>query len=248
MSSSTSHGFKLDFIGWDVKSSRAKLLHWAESFFGDCVWVNDQQLLGWSSENHTPAGLRQLVHNNLKNWKCAKLVRHNRGWVSPLTVNEFRALVGRVPKPVHTANVCVVTELLAGILDNVSNIGAKRTPARKRIREEELECYTKCFKSLRANAVGITKRAAEAVQHKISHLRAHLELLSQVRASHPDVMFYLADDWEKRTLQSATETYTRKMATKGKKGATFYREYEEKRETAILQELEKSLEDLVGEK
>ena len=122
--------------------------------------------------------------------------------MSPLSADEFRALAGRVPKPVHMANVRVVTELLGEILANVTEIGVNRTGVRNRIREQELECYAKGFKALRANAGNISRRATEAAQHKISHLRAHLELLSQVRAEHPDVVFYLARDWEKKQFRT----------------------------------------------
>jgi predicted transcriptional regulator len=117
---------------------------------------------------------------------------------------------------------------------------------RKRIREEELECYAKGFKALRANAGNISRRAAEAAQHRISHLRAHLELLSQVRAEHPDVMFYLSDAWEKRTVQDEMDMFVKKGLIKPRKGATLYRKYEEKREADILQKLEKVLADIVG--
>ena len=137
------HGFKVDFVGWDVASNRAKLLKWADGFFGDVAWLNDKQLLGWSSEEHTTAGLRQLVHNNLTHWKCAKLIRHNRGWVTALSANEFRALVGRVPKPFHVENVRIVEELLGEIVSNVTKIGANRKGLRKRIHEEKLGCYAR---------------------------------------------------------------------------------------------------------
>jgi len=241
-----SHGFKVDFSGWDVKPARAKLLRWTEGFFDDSVWVNDQKLLVWSSEDHTAAGLRQLVHNNLTYWKCAKSKRRRCGWVSPLSADEFRTLAGRAPKPVHMANVRVVTELLGEILANVTEIGVNRTGVRKRIREEELECYAKGFKALRANAGNISRRAADAAQHRISHLRAHLELLSQVRAEHPDVMFYLSDAWEKRTVQDEMDMFVKKGLIKPRKGATLYRKYEERREADILQKLEKVLADIVG--
>ncbi len=112
----------------------------------------------------------------------------------PLSASEFRVLSGRVPKPAHMANVRDVTELLCEILANAIEVGVKRTQVRKRTREEELECYTKGFNALRANAAGVSRRAAEAAQHKISHLCGHLELLSQARTEHPDVMFYLSDD------------------------------------------------------
>ena len=101
-------------------------------------------------------------------------------------------------------------------------------------------------KALRANAGNISRRAAEAVRQKILHLRAHLELLSQVRAEHPDVMFYLASDWEKRTVQDEMDMFVKKGLIKPRKGATFYREYEEKREADIMQELERVLADIVG--
>ena len=101
-------------------------------------------------------------------------------------------------------------------------------------------------KALRANAVGISRRAADAARQKISHLRAHLELLSQVRAVHPDVMFYLSDAWEKRTVQDEMDMFVKKGLIKPRKGATLYLKYEEKRESDILQELEKVLADIVG--
>ena len=235
------HGFKVDFVGWDVASNRAKLLKWADGFFGDVVWLNDKQLLGWSSEEHTTAGLRQLAHNNLTHWKCAKLIRHNRGWVSALSVNEFRALVGRVPKPVHVENVRTVTELLDEIVSNVTKIGTNRKGVRKRIHEEKLGCYARIFKALRVNAVGLSKRTAEAAQHKISHLRAHLELLAQMRAEHPDVMFYLSHNWEKRTVQDEKYDFVQKVLSKPRKADRWTREYWEKQEADTLHELERAL-------
>ena len=117
---------------------------------------------------------------------------------------------------------------------------------RTRIREEELECYAKGFKALRANAGNISRRAAEAARQKILHLRSHLKLLSQVRAEHPDVMFYLSDPWEKRTVQDEMDMFVKKGLNKLRKGATLYRKYEEKREADILQKLEKVLADIVG--
>ena len=241
-----SHGFKVDFSGWDVQPARAKLLRWTEGFFDDSVWVNDQQLLVWfCDEGHTPSGLRQLVHNNLTYWKCAKSKRRRCGWVSPLSVDEFRTLAGRAPKPVHAANVRVVTELLGEILANVAEIGVNRAGVRKRIREEQLECYAKGFKALRVNAVGISRRAADAAQQKLSHLRAHLVLLSQMRAEHPDVTFYLSNKWEKRTVQDEKDDFVQKVLSKPRKADKWYRKYEEKREADILQELEKVLADIV---
>ena len=115
--------------------------------------MNDQQLLGWFCEGHTPAGLRQLIHNNLKYWKRTKSKRHHRGWVLPLSADEFRGLAKRVPKPVHKANVGVVTELLGDILNEAAKIGFRRVHVRKRIRKDELGCYSEVFKALRANAV-----------------------------------------------------------------------------------------------
>ena len=129
---------------------------------------------------------------------------------------------------------------------HTSEIGVNRTGVRKRIREEELECYAKGFQALRANAGGISKRAAEAAQHRISHLRAHLELLSQMRTLHPDVLFYLSDNWEKRTVQDEMDMFVKKVHSKPRKADTWYRKYEEKREAGILQELEKVLVDIVG--
>ena len=200
-----SRGFKVDFSGWDIKSARGKLLCWDEGFFDDSVWMNDQQLLGWFCEGHTPAGLRQLIHNNLKYWKCAKSKRHHRGWVLPLSADEFRGLAKRVPKPVHKANVGVVTELLGDIVNEAAKIGFRRVQVRKRIRKDEHGCYSEVFKALRANAVGVTRRAAEAMQHKISRLRGHLELISRLRAEHPGVVVYLPDDWETVTPQEDLE-------------------------------------------
>jgi hypothetical protein len=235
------HGFKVDFVGWDVAANREKLLRWADGFFGDVVWLNDRQLLGWSSEEHTAAGLRQLVHNNLTHWKCAKLIRHNRGWVLPLAAGEFRALTGRVPKPVHVQNLRAVTEILGEILENATKIGVNRKVVRKRIHEEKLGCYSRAFKALRVNAVGISKRATEAAQHRISHLRAHLELLAQMRDVHPDVMFYLSNNWENRTVQDEKDDFVRKVLSKPLKADKCARKYWEKREADILQELEKAL-------
>ena len=240
-----SRGFKVDFSGWDIKSARGKLLCWAGGFFDDSVWMNDQQLLGWFCEGHTPAGLRQLIHNNLKYWKRAKSKRHHRGWVLPLSADEFRGLAGRVPKPVHKANVGVVTELLGDILNEAAKVGFRRVQVRKRIREDELGCYSEVFKALRANAVGVSRRAAEALQHKISHLRRHLEVLSQLRAEYPDVGMYLSDDWETITSQEFLEHRSRR-GFKRRFHETFNRKYEEKREAKILQELEKALMDVVG--
>jgi hypothetical protein len=143
-----------------------------------------------------------------------------------------------------------VTELLGEILANVAEIGVNRAGVRKRIREEELECYAKGFKALRANAGGISRRAAEAAQHKISHLRAHLELLSQMRAEHPDVTFYLSDNWEKRAVQDEMDMFVKKVLSKPRKADAWHRKWhrkcEETREAEILQKLEKVLADIVG--
>ena len=236
-------GFKVDFVGWDVAANREKLLRWADGFFGDVVWLNDKQLLGWSREEHTTAGLRQLVHNNLTHWKCAKLIRHNRGWVLPLAAGEFRALTGRVPKPVHVENLRAVTEILGEILENATKIGVNRKVLRKRIHEEKLGCYARAFTAMRVNAVGVSKRAAEAARQKILHLRAHLELLSQLRAEHPDVHIYLATDWENKTPQDEMERLSRKgFKTKGANRS--YHKEEQFREAKILQDLENALVDI----
>ena len=63
---------------------------------------------------------------------------------------------------------------------------------------------------------------------------------------HPDVMFYLSDAWEKRTVQDEMDMFVKKGLIKPRKGATLYRKYEEKREADILQKLEKVLADIVG--
>ena len=72
-------------------------------------------------------------------------------------------------------------------------------------------------------------------------------MISQLRTEHPDMMFYLSDDWEKVTAQEDMDRRTRRGFKKGSKGATIYRKYEEKREAEIMQEFEKALVDIVGE-
>jgi hypothetical protein len=161
--------------------------------------------------------------------------------VTALSANEFRALVGRVPKPVHMDNLRIVEELLGEVVSNVTKIGANRKGVRKRIHEEKLGCYAMIFKALRVNAVGLSKRAAEAAQHKISHLRAHLELLAQMRTEHPDVNFYLSNNWEKRTIQDEKDDFVQKVLSKPLKADKWLRDYWEKQEADILQKLEKAL-------
>ena len=240
------HGFQIDFSGWGVKPVRERLLRWAEGFFGDRVWLNDQQLLGWFCEGHTAAGLRRLIHNNLVNWKCEKLKRHNRGWVSVLSADEFRALTGRMPKPVHAANTQMVTDLLGDILNKVSKIGFERVQIQKKVREENLKCCSVVFNALRANAPRVSKRAAEAVQRKITHLRGHLEELARVRAEHPGKFVSLnLYRWEKESPEECLKLQLQRikggcMVDKGVLKA------QELAERAILQKLEKELVELEG--
>ena len=241
------HGFQIDFSGWGVKPVRERLLRWAEGFFGDRVWLNDQQLLGWFCEGHTAAGLRRLIHNNLVNWKCEKLKRHNRGWVSVLSADEFRALTGRMPKPVHAANTQMVTDLLGDILSKASKIGFDRVQIRKKVREENLKCCSVVFNALRANTPRVFKRAAEAVQHKITHLRGHLEELSRVRAEHPGKLVFLkVPAWEKESPEECLKWQLERI----KREPTTHKgilKAQELAERAILQNLEKELEELDGE-
>ena len=63
---------------------------------------------------------------------------------------------------------------------------------------------------------------------------------------HPDVTFYLSDNWEKRAVQDERDMFVKKVQSKPRKADTWYRKYEEKREADILQELEKALVDIVG--
>ena len=166
---------------------------------------------------------------NLKAWGIDRDNKAARGWYRELTVEEYLAEFRDVPGTAGTR----MRGLVWGILNKCNEIALQhvakalaekekkeeerleqRRVVTKRIREEELDCYARGFRALRANAVGVSRRAAEAAQHKISHLRAHLELLSQVRAEHPGVMFYLSDDWEKRTPQDEMDKYTKRVLTK----------------------------------
>ena len=58
-------------------------------------------------------------------------------------------------------------------------------------------------------------------------------------------MFYLASDWEKRTVQDEMDMFMSKGLIKPHKGATFHRKHEERREADIMQELERALADIV---
>ena len=241
-----SHGFKIDFSCWDVKPARGKLMCWAEGFFDDVVWLNDQQLLGWFCGSHTPPGMRQLIHNNLTYWKCTKSKRRQCGWVLPLSADEFRALAGRVPKPVHEMNVQIVTDILGDILSKASEIGHNRVKARKEIRDDELKCYAKVFNAMRANTPCVCKRDAEVLQCKIANLRGHLQLLSKLRDENPNLGLYLFPGWENKTPQEYLENRMQR-GFKRRWNETFARKHEERREAAILQELETRLEALIGD-
>ena len=67
-----------------------------------------------------------------------------------------------------------------------------------------------------------------------------------MRAEHPNVTFYLAHDWEKRTVQDEMDMFAKKVLSKPRKADKWHRKYEETREAEILQKLEKVLADIVG--
>ena len=114
------------------------------------------------------------------------------------------------------------------------------------MREENLKCCSVVFNALRANAPRVSKRAAEAVQHKITHLRGHLEELARVRAEHPGKFVSLnLYRWEKESPEECLKLQLQRikggcMVDKGVLKA------QELAERAILQKLEKELVELEG--
>ena len=78
------------------------------------------------------------------------------------------------------------------------------------------------------------------------HTFASVALLPTWPDSPDESVCYLAQDWEKKTVQDQMDMFMKYGLPKPRKDATFYRKYEEKREAEILQKLENVLADIVG--
>jgi hypothetical protein len=179
-----SHGFRIDFAGWDLSGCDAKLRQWAARFFEDHAWVGTSSvLLGWLKESHTVPGVRDVAHHYLTYWRCAKRSRYMKGWVTAITPVEFHKEAGRTPRPVHEANVQVVQEILRDVLARSIDLGSRRAKALKRTREEDTECCARAFKALRRNAPSVQNSALEAARAKLALLEAHLAELASIRAT-----------------------------------------------------------------
>ena len=95
--------------------------------------------------------------------------------------------------------------------------------------------------------MGVSRRAAEALQHKISRLRGHLELISRLRAEHPGGLFTLHDRWAnirpEQELQRQSQRHLESQRVYPKERL----EFAEEEESEILQKLQNELAKLEGE-
>jgi hypothetical protein len=239
-----SHGFRVDLSGWDISPARPKLLQWVERFFADASWLSDQDLVGWLNEEHTVSGMRELIHHNLKNWKCIKQRRYQKNWIIPLSSGDFRAAAGRVPKPVHEANVKNVRSILFEWRNHVADLGARRVKVTKKVQAENLECLAIAFHSFRKNSPSVVRRSVEELQSKITLLRSHMAELKRLRDEYPEVRFYLYSLWEKTSVPEWLEIVSKKGFKRSDR--RIFRKYEEDREAGILRELEQQLERETG--
>ncbi len=191
-----SHGFRIDFAGWDLSGRGAKLQAWARQFFEDHVWVEGSPsvLLGWLKESHTVPGVRDVVHHYLTYWQCTKRRRYMKGWVVQVSPAEFRKEAGRAPRPVHEANVQIIREILLDVVDRSIDLGSRRASALKRAREEDAQCCARAFKAFRRNAPSVQNSALEAARARLTLLEGHLQELASLRET-ADRCIILPDDW-----------------------------------------------------
>jgi hypothetical protein len=193
----SSHGFRIDFAGWDLSGCDAKLRQWAGRFFEDHAWVGTSSvLLGWLKESHTVPGVRDVVHHYLTYWQCTKRRRYMKGWVVQVSPAEFHQEAGRTPRPVHEANVQMLREILMDVVDQSAALGARRAKVLKRAREDDAECCARAFKALRRNAPSVQSSALEAARARLALLESHLQELALLRAAAADRCIHLPDNWD----------------------------------------------------
>jgi hypothetical protein len=191
----SSHGFRIDFAGWDISGCDTKLRSWAKQFFEDHVWTEGSVLLGWLKEAHTVPGVRDAVHHYLTYWQCSKRRRYMKGWVVEVSPAEFHMEAGRTPGPVHKANVQMLREILLDVVDQSADLGARRAEVLKRARGEDAECCARAFKALRRNAPSVQSSALKAARARLALLESHLQDLALLRAA-ADRCIHLPDNWD----------------------------------------------------
>ena len=234
-------GFRIDLSGWDLTGHRGKLQSWVDKFFVDGVWVNDDLLVGWLSESHTVPGMRDLVHHNLKNWKCSKLRRYQRNWVDQLTASEFNTLVGRVPRPLRNTVLRVIRRTVDVAVKRVLVIEKARVEAERKTTEANLRLCAMAFNALRANAPRASANRVEQLRQKVAHFRTHLISLERLRTELPGTPIYLPPDWETKTPEEAHAWREQRGVKRTISG--FSRVYEEKIEADMLRQMELELAD-----
>jgi len=241
------HGFQIQLHAWTLSATQRAHLHgWANRFFADSAWLDSGKVLaGWlGDEPHTVAGLRSLLANNLKNWKCSKAVRYQKQWVKPLTAAEFNVLVGRPPQQVSKLAAQIARRAAENALKRVMAIQASRQRAAEKQMEENQNLLGAAFKALRANAPRLEASREDALRQRIAHLRAHLDDLATRRTDLPTLSLYLPFDWEKISPEEAHAERNRRGCKRKSFGGSFFnRKCEEIHEAEILRGLVAQLAD-----
>ena len=240
-------GFQIQLHAWTLSATqRAHLREWVDRFFADSAWLSSGKVLvGWlGDEPHTVAGLRALITNNLRNWKCPKLTRYQRQWVKPLTAVEFNVLVGRPPQPVRKLAAQIARQAAENALKRVMAIQASRQRAAEKQTENNKNLLGAAFKATRTNAPRLEASREDGLRQRIACLRAHLDDLALRRTALPGVCLYLPFDWEKISPEEAhaqreRRGYKRKLFS----GSVFNRKDEERHEAGILHGLVAQLVD-----
>jgi len=195
-------GVRIDLANWETTPAPVAdhLRRWAAKFFADHAWTENSELVGWMRQKQSVNAVQQLLAHNLKNWKCAKTKRYQRGWVAPISAKEFRALAKRYPKPVQET------------IDS----GIQRLEARSRKRAREEVVYTRgaAFEGLRENVepgrkAARLERESETLRAKIKLYQEYLDFFAERRAELPDAQLYIPMDWATRTPQEAFATRTK---------------------------------------
>lgn len=237
----SSQGFLVNLSGWTLSNEhRLKLDAWAAKYFVDFAW-HQQSLLGWLDEPSTVPRMRELVHHNLKYWRCAKAKRYQRQWVGAISAADFYTFAGRPPKPFQ----CMVKSLLAGVYDTAVHKADDILTRRERLENEAAEhdrslCKA-VLKALRSNASKLDARLRDARMKKALLLKSHLAVLAKLRDENPDLVIRLPADWETVPPDQACEQLQRGAKRKRDCFLTHskrWRQYAEEDEAKLLRDIE----------
>lgn len=243
-----SSGFQIDFSGWNLGVEHCVMLdRWASKYFVDFTWSN-RVLLGWLSEPSSVGRMRELAHNNLKNWKCTKLRRYQRQWVCAVTAADFCTLAGRPPKPLRNDVLLILSGVCGRAVQKADAILTRREVVMEKERGVNRRLMKSTFATLLANAPRLSKKKKKkkaARTAKVDHLKAHLAALARARDEAPPDAdpIYLPEDWEKVSPEEVRARRDRGVKRRlfgsfRSSCGSYWRPVEESREADLLRQIE----------